>query len=364
MLGTLYHLGKDKALRTWRVWTEGADVCTEYGLAEGASLYSRKTVTQKNIGKANETSLEQQAQLEAAAMYKFKLDRKYSETPEAAEEPLRLPMLAKDLNKIKSPIVFPVDVQPKLDGVRCLAYWENDEIVLLSRGGKPYFIPHISAALKKFLPKNVTFDGEIYRHDLTFQQVVTLVKKNVEDSGLLQYHVYDCILDDNEGEPWIHRRSRLAYILNEYAHVREDCIRLVQTVTVKSREELDKQYAALVGDNYEGAIIRLHDGAYLYGFRSAALLKLKSFMDKEYKIVDAYEGVGRFKGCVTWVCDVGDGRRFSVCPKGTLEEKAQWWNEREAHINISWLKVQFFELTDDGIPRFPVGIGFRLPQDM
>jgi len=27
------------------------------------------------------------------------------------------------------------------------------------------------------------------------------------------------------------------------------------------------------------------------------------------------------------------------------------------------LKVKFFEKTDDGIPRFPVGIGFRIPED-
>lgn len=363
----LYHLGKDKALRTWKVWTEGAKVFTEYGLVTGQKLTSQKTVTQKNVGKANETSLVDQANAEAAAMYKFKLDRKYSTTPEEACELVRLPMLAKDFDKVKGPIPWPVDVQPKLDGVRCFAYWDQDEVILLSRGGKTYNVPHIKKAFERFLPKNITFDGELYAHGRSCQQINALVKKNRPESLEIQFRVYDCIIDEDPGDTWEKRNERLQSILEEFKDSIDSCIRCVPTLEAANQDDLERFYLAWVNLGYEGAIVRIKTGKYLYGFRSGDLLKVKSFMDKEFPVVNAYQGVGRFEGCITWVCVTEEGKEFSVCPKGTLEEKQQAWEdwvENPEAFKGQFQKVKFFGYTDEGIPRFPVGLGFRLPEDM
>jgi len=51
-----------------------------------------------------------------------------------------------------------------------------------------------------------------------------------------------------------------------------------------------------------------------------------------------------------------------VVPQGTMEERKAMYDEAEDHIG-ELLKVKFFELTDDGIPRFPVGLGIRLTED-
>ena len=46
-----------------------------------------------------------------------------------------------------------------------------------------------------------------------------------------------------------------------------------------------------------------------------------------------------------------------------MEERKATYDTADKHIG-EHLKVKFFELTDDGIPRFPVGIGIRLTEDM
>jgi hypothetical protein len=46
-----------------------------------------------------------------------------------------------------------------------------------------------------------------------------------------------------------------------------------------------------------------------------------------------------------------------------MEERKEMYQEAEEGIG-SLLKVKYFELTDDYIPRFPVGIGIRLSQDV
>jgi len=364
MFEILYHKSKAGSLYSWQIEVQGDEIVTTYGLIDGQKQEARKRAYPKNVGKKNETSGENQAFVEAKAMHKFKLDRKYSLTPDEAEEPLELPMLAHDFDKIKK-VVYPLDIQPKLDGVRCLAKWEGDEIILMSRSGKLYDVPHIAATLKEFLPRGTKFDGEIYVHGMTFQEIVRLVKKNREDSNRLEFHVYDCPIDDAEDRGWSDRYKDLCGTFG--LALDPGVIKLVPTWTANNEEEKNDLYVRCVEDGYEGAIARFHKGLYQYGYRSRELLKIKDFKDGEYTIVDAYEGVGKFEKCITWVCDVGDGRTFGVCPKGSLEEKktawTAWCTDKTIFIGQSY-KVKYFELTDEGIPRFPIGLGFRASEDM
>ena len=111
------------------------------------------------------------------------------------------------------------------------------------------------------------------------------------------------------------------------------------------------------------AVVREYEGVYRYGHRSNKLLKVKSFMDSEYKITGFTTGVGRFEGSVIWTCVNEDGKSFNVVPQGTMEERQATYEVANDHIG-DLLKVKYFELTDDGIPRFPVGLGVRLAEDM
>ena len=135
---TLYHKGKGGKLYEWTIWTEGDTILTEHGIVDGKMQTSEKKAEAKNVGKSNQTTPEEQAQNEAVSIHKKKLDLKYATSPEEAEQTVFLPMLAQCFEKRKKKLKYPVDAQPKLDGVRCLASWEDEEVVLTSRGGKRY----------------------------------------------------------------------------------------------------------------------------------------------------------------------------------------------------------------------------------
>jgi len=366
-LDTLYHKGSSEAIYSWRVWTEGADICTEYGQIDGKKQLARKTAEAKNTGRANATTPEQQAISEAKSMWTHRVERKYRKTlDEAKNDEVFLPMLAHEFEKRrgqkKEGHTYPCDVQPKLNGVRCLAYWDGEELKLLSRGGKDYNIPHVVEALKPILPTNLVLDGELYVHGQSLQTITSWVKRLQDNTKHVTYNVYDCVLLDDRDALWPARYNALHQFMTE--HNKSDAVKLVDTYEAKTEDEIRRIYGRAIEEGYEGAIIRMHDGSeYRFAYRSNRLLKFKSFKDDEFLVVDFTNGVGRFKECVIWICETKDGKKFRVVPKGTTEMRKQWLKDAKERLG-QLLTVQYFELTDDGIPQFPVGIAFRLPEDM
>jgi DNA ligase-1 len=360
-LETLYHQSKNGAIVQWDCWTEGADICTRYGQIGGKMQDARTTAIGKNIGKKNETSPVEQAILEAKAKHKKRLDGKYSLTIEDAKKEVFLPMLADDFEKRKDKVTYPVDVQPKLDGVRCIAYWDGDNVKLMSRGGKFWeCCQHIIDELEIVLPKGMVLDGELYIHGSTFQEITKLVKKQRPESVDVEFHIYDVPKVNNEdaGE-WKDRRLLLE---NLHLHISKHLM-ITPTETTDNEHEVYQLQSKYLEEGYEGAIVREADGEYRFGYRSRSLLKVKNFMDEEYKIVGYTTGVGRFEGSVVWICETWNGEEFKVVPQGTMEERQEAYQNADEKIG-DMLKVKFFELTDDGIPRFPVGLGIRANEDM
>jgi len=369
-LETLYHQGKTGAIVQWDIWTEDADICTEYGQMGGKMQNSRKTATPKNVGRANATTADEQAVLEAIAMHKKRLDGKYSLTIEDAKKEVFLPMLAASFDKRKDKVIYPVDVQPKLDGVRCLAYWDGDSVKLMSRGGKQWnCCDHIIEALERIgMPKGMVLDGELYIHGKTFQEITKLVKKLRPESVEVEFHVYDVPkMDGYKVGDWKERYETQDMLWESFED--EYCLRVVPSHTANNEEDIYQLQSEYLEDGYEGAIVREMDGEYKFGYRSNKLLKVKNFMDEEYEIVGFTTGVGRFDGCIIWICGTWNDDEwveFKVVPQGTMEERQKtYYNARKDGDGIGeLLKVKFFELTDDNIPRFPVGLGVRLLEDM
>lgn len=358
-LPKLYHLGKKGKIFSWEVSTEGPNIQTEYGPNDGKKQTTIKTARAKNRGRSNQTTPEEQAERKACSMWKAKLDRKYRLTIEEAMKPLPLPMLAKDFEKNKKKVEYPCDTQPKLDGVRCLAQWEGDKVELTSRSGKPYNCPHITAELEQILPKEIILDGELYVHGETFQAVTRLVKKVREDSTKIKLWTYDLVNTENLDLPWVTRRETL----KEFFEDKEfETLSYVEYKTVEDEQSVYDLQASYVQEGYEGAIVRLATGVYRWGYRSDALLKVKTFQDDEYPVVGYKAGEGKFADACIWLCETPEGKQFEVVSKGTMEYKRQLLEEAENYKG-KMLKVKFFEKTEAGIPRFPVGLGFRIKRD-
>ena len=370
----LYHKGSNGAIRQWQVWNEGPDIVTEHGQHEGKLQIARKRATAKNVGKANATTPEIQARIEVEAMYTHKLTRKYSLSIVECEERLMLPMLAHSFEKKKHKLVYPAFIQPKFDGVRCIARVigraDGHSIVqLLTRGGKQWDIPHIALELGQIMPEGMILDGEIYLHGKTFQEISKLVKKARPESKDLEYHIYDVPMyqsTDDEADDQHPFAKRLEALLEVHKVIEATGLKhlvLCPTSSVMNEEDVYEIQSELLELGFEGAIVRSRAGLYRFGYRSPDLLKVKTFLDDEYKITGYHPGIGKFEKCVIWECVTKDGLAFNCVPKGTFPERQELLESGDEYVG-QLLKVKFFELTDDGIPRFPVGIGFRLPEDL
>ena len=363
-LPTLYCKSKTGKTQVWNIQVIGSTIRVSYGYQDGAVTVNEKTITAgKNIGKKNETTPEQQATSEARSTWDKKKTGGYAESLDDAHVPgvadaaavaaheAILPMLAHDYHKRGKDIKFPCFVQPKLDGVRCI--FKNG--VLTSRQGKVFpNMEHITQDLKDV---DLVLDGELYSNTLNFQQFVGLVRKkkhNDAEKQLLRqvkFHVYDCVND----KPFSERTESINNLFSKHMYAFSEPL---LTEECKNKEDLKKFHDKYVAEGKEGLIIRNKDGLYQLAARSKDLQKYKEFEDAEFKVTGFTDGEGLEKGLVIWVCETSAGKSFHVRPRGTHEARAEIFNEAKDYVGKS-LTVRYQELTEEGIPRFPVGIAFR-----
>lgn len=341
---------------------EGAIITVRYGYDGQEEDKTQGTVRKvkegKNLGRSNETTPFEQACFEAEAMWQKKKDKKYSEGA-SKKSKILLPMLAHDFKKRGHNIEFPAFVQPKLNGVRCLAKKVSEKKVqFISRGGKNFEnLQHIEEALLPIMDVGSVFDGELFTQRMTFQQIVSAVKRQQEDTRKIEYWIYDCILEE---VPFEERSQILVQVEQNNRKVFEGTpFRRVPTDVVADKEEFLKRHDGFCKVGYEGTILRNKKGLYRCDFRSSDLQKYKDFIDEEFEIIGGKEGVGRAEGTITWTCwSTEAGKKFDVRPQGTEEQRREWWRDRKKYVGVK-LTVRYQNLSDDGIPIFPVGISLR-----
>ena len=361
---TLYRRDANGRVRVWFAEIDGHRYRTTAGLIDGEKVTSEWTVaTTKNEGRSNETTPEQQALFRVQSMYADKLSKDYFETvPEHGEVKLFKPMLAATWEKRKGKINFNstrVYTNPKLDGIRCILNRDG----AWSRSGKPILaIDHI---INEFAPifeewPDAVFDGELYNHELKedFNTIVSVVRKTKVTEAdkqrardLIQYHVYDMpCLDTHVGrDTFLGRYSIFTGLLMNYA---PRYTHIVTATPCRSFDEIDEQYGRYLEEGYEGGIIRL-DASYEQK-RSNNLIKRKDFIDEEFTIVRIEEGQGNWSGAAKRViARLPDGREFGAGLKGSMGYAQHVLNNKEDYIGKQ-VTIQYFQLTTDGIPRFPI----------
>uniref|UniRef100_A0A6C0E4I8 Polydeoxyribonucleotide synthase [ATP] n=1 Tax=viral metagenome TaxID=1070528 RepID=A0A6C0E4I8_9ZZZZ len=340
----------------------------EYGQKDGKITYNEKEVREgKNIGKKNETSIEQQTILICDKTFKDKKEKEeYTENiDDDKTDKSFAPMLAdkwepNSKTKRKVDITFPCFIQPKLDGIRCLTYLKDGKIVNQSRQLK-YFnnLTHINSELENILKKNpdLVLDGELYNHDIVFNQIAGIVKKeklkdeDFEKLKQIQYHIYDCFFE-NKNLSFNERNKFLQSLKDNMKYVK-----IVSTDTCKSKDDVIVFHSKFLLDKYEGAILRNSDSLYEFR-RSKHLQKFKTFSDDEFEIIDFKEGTGHDLGTVIWKCKTKDGKEFDVRPIGSVQERSELFKNGKQCIG-KMLTVTYQELSEFGVPRFPVGKTIR-----
>lgn len=354
----LYARSKNGNIRTYKIEVEDFGGYAFIKTSKKQTLNGKETIDRTlincgvNIGKANETTYIEQAYLQARSAYKRLLDAGFTPTIPTenfntdAEGKIK-PMLAISFNEKK--VKFPCIVQPKYDGVRCLITFDKG-VQIFSRKGKPYNIPH----LKKWAEEHrelLPLDGELYNHgELSFQEIVSAVKKQSEITPLIRYVVYDKPTEGTNKERWESLQRDFPKDKNSPAY-------LSGSVMCYTMEDIWNYHEQCVSQGYEGVIIRNLKGTYEKGFRSSNLIKLKVFNDAEFKIINVVEASGRDAGTAIFVCKCKGGW-FSVKPQGTRKLRKEYFDNQDKLIG-KMVTVQYQGLSDEGIPRFPSAITIR-----
>lgn len=346
-------------IREWSVEVSDDKYRTVTGKEGGKLITSDWTIcTSKNVGKANELSPKQQAQLEAEAAYTKKLKEGYTTDKAQAAQAraaLVLPMLAYKYEDYAQNLAFPVFSQPKLDGFRCAAFPD----ALKSRKNEvfnscPHILREVAAVCKGY---NIVLDGELYNHDYKdnfdeLQSLITVKKPTEEDlkrsKELVQYHVYDIL--DGLGT-FSERLGNLRHLFDrEFAG--STSIILVDTKAAGNQEQLDEHYWDFLSQGYEGQMVRTNS-AYERK-RSKTLLKRKPMQDAEFPIVKIEEGLGNRSGMAGAVhCRLSNGDTFGAGIKGGVAFNKKLWDERDELVG-QMATIAYQNLTPDGVPRFPV----------
>lgn len=363
---TLYKQNNTGKIQQWQVEVEGNSVISTFGQLEGKLQTTTDVIKKgKNIGKVNETTPETQAQLKAQQLYEKKLKQGYTPDLELAKTQKNVlagvePMLAFPIEKKDKYVTFPAWVQPKLDGMRCIAVLKDGKCSLFTRTQKPITtLPHIVEELEEVFVKadgekvDIVLDGELYNHEYkeNFNKIISLIKRDEvhPESHQIQYHVYDVVGEGN----WAQRTKLLKYTLGKTEYTRQ-----LPTYVVESREDLENAFHACLEAGYEGAMYRNMDTEYEHK-RSPGLLKVKVMQDAEFMIIGVLEGNGKLSGHAgSFVCQTKDGHEFKAKLKGELDNLKEYFVNINKYVGKA-LTVQFQGLTPDGVPRFPVGLHIR-----
>lgn len=369
----IYKKGTDGIISQWTVEVEENKFRSYSGCVGGViTINDWTTCSPKNEGKSNETTGAEQAQKEAAALRQKKINKGYSEDiTKAGNKSYFEPMLAQKYEDRKKEIIYPIYSQPKLDGVRCVINSEG----MWTRNGKPILsVPHIFEEVKflfKIYP-DLVLDGELYcdKFAQDFNKIISLVRKtkptpqDIVDGKVVEFWIYDFVLEDEMEEHNMPFYQRNAFLLNTifikiWDNEKEGTkCTYVPTFVLNSEEQIEKQFEKYIEQGYEGQILRAAHGLY-ENKRSKNLLKHKTWQDDEFEILDVLEGKGSREGTIGKMrFQTKEGNEFHSNLKMDHDTLAEMWLQKETYIGKK-ATIKYFNLTPDGIPRFPYVIAIR-----
>lgn len=227
----------------------------------------------------------------------------------------------------------------KLDGIR--AYWDGNKFY--SRTGKEIKAPQ--AFLDK-IPKNILLDGELSAGRSNFNKTSSIVRKTKDVEKYSEDWINNIVyyvFDTPSAFPFERRMDILYTTLKTTNN-----LQIVKQTIIKHKNEIDLELDRIIDLGGEGLMLRKNNSVY-EGKRSKSLLKVKKFHDIEVKIIGYKNGTGKYKGKVgSFDCFTKEGYKFN-CGSGLTDE------ERGNPPEIgTFITVKYFELSKDGIPRFPV----------
>lgn len=298
------------------------------------------------------------------------------------------PMLAPNETPQEHQLTFPKLLSVKLDGFRCIF----KEGKMLTRSLKE--LPNAKLqerfkAIKEYTKTNpIILDGEIYSHELTFQEITHFCmthdtgEEAIPDS--LKFHAFDCLDNMDYNRVFLRRLHTLCDVMKKLNHPHG---LVVQQITINTWQELQERFNEAIDRKFEGVMLKCLESPYKFGratMNQNWLLKFKPWITFDAPIVEVYErmentsesytnelgqsqkhrrqedmiGTGMAGG--VWV-DL-DGVKQKVALAMDDAEKKDLWNRRDEVIG-KWIEFKGMTVGAKDKVRHPVMVRWRTDKE-
>jgi DNA ligase-1 len=374
----LYKESMNGGMLMWQVGFDGNDhLEMTHGYTHGAIRTDRTEVKLNSSGR----TMKEQALLVARRRYQDKFKEGYLPAGSTAP-PMKKGMKGYDY-KPGSIKTWPVETQPKLDGIRILTRMVGSQLKMMSYTNNEFTkLTHMHEEIMEFLtylPANTMLDGEAYTHGMNFTTLSSAIRRqNTVHPRLheVQYHLFDIDYQDMAGTEREKRQALLVNAYNQWVHDRTSegkphpyVINIVPSSLAQTHEEVMQHHYYYVQQGYEGVMIKKRANGFSDGTiqhtqslykagKSNHILKYKDFKDEEGVILEVTEAEGNQKGAALFLVQDMRGNRFTVGLRGEIERRRRIFLEPERVIG----KEITFRYQPDpsySAPRFPVGIAIR-----
>lgn len=375
----------------WRAYLINNRIATRFGrlTTDYMSNTPFNTITEPihgvNIGKSNETSDIEQAYSVLKSTYEDKLKKGYKSYPlgnssdigyienmvdlkNTDKDGFLQPMKAQKfaIGKMK----YPVAVQDKINGVRCVAIrteikdslFDNSSILLLSKEGVQYHVEHLYKAIediiilieKKEGLSNIVLDGELYIPNTNVTSIGGAARNpsNILHKQL-QFVIFDLSIENISQKQRLEILDYICFNLKHSNTISIPAVYYIGTTYHNSDDAVLSMLDSALSRGYEGLIIRELDSEYMFGQRAKNMRKLKRFCDSEFEILDIIpygsldSKVGA--GCKIILRNDETDDTFESIPTGTTEYRLSLLKDKESLIG-KMATVKYYERTINNIP--------------
>lgn len=292
------------------------------------------------------------------------------------QDGLLKPMLAKSETQVTNRKIFDKDwyASRKINGIRTLVYFDGKEIHTASRGGAinyDFVLDHIihNPVLVDYFTKypDLIFDCETYKHGWTLNKIsgICRTQKTAYDGEPLELYVYDIVDVNKTFEERLQILNRIQQDLNLSFIPERDWdendlkIQIVPHVLISGWDNMKKLHDEWVSEGWEGVVIRDPNVTYKPGGRGNQMLKIKNYIDAEYKIIGLTEGLREEDMC--FLMETPEGQQFNCKPMGDRAQK-KWYREHIDELIGKMATIKYFEMSGkegSQIPQQPVMISIR-----
>lgn len=248
-------------------------------------------------------------------------------------------------------------IEPKYDGLRCVAMVEGQKVTLLSRNGLEFTSSdHLKPQLIELAQgDSYFFDGELVSGN--FNSSLSAVKKKSEQNDSTQFLIFDILTPEewrNPVTPWYARRNMLENVFagREFGHIRP-----TPAYPVDSEKAVMDRYNQFRDLGYEGGMLKNTRGLYRFS-KHKDWMKLKAVEDVDLPVKEMLQGEGKYHGMLGSVVVNFKGKRVNVGSGFSDTERKLFWDQPQLLMG-KVIEIQYHEVTPDGSLRNPRFIKVR-----